>query len=431
MRSSLAVLRRILFWSHLTLGVAAGLVILLMSITGVLLGFERQTIAWLDGVPRVDVPVGGQRQSLDALLSAAAVAPEEVASIAVRADPAEPVAVRFRDRERGALLLDPYRGVTVSPPTDSTGRKAMAALRRWHRWVGAEGGAWRERFKAVTGASNLAFLLIVLSGIWLWWPKRLTWPAVRNVLWFRRGLSPKARDFNWHNTIGFWSAIPLFFVVASGVFISYKWPGLWLDRLAGNAEERAAAIDALAATSAPPAAGAGRDVGEARARDRVADSASVVAPARAPLQQFADAAIASIPAWQSLTLTLPTPGDSIVSIVAAAGNTYRPDLRTTLRFDARSATPIATTGYDDLSVSRQIRAWVRFGHTGEVFGWTGQLLATLASLGGVFLVGTGLALSWRRLVAWWRRRPHAQPPISASPRDAMAERTARAPQPVG
>jgi uncharacterized iron-regulated membrane protein len=29
---------------------------------------------------------------------------------------------------------------------------------------------------------------------------------MRNVLWFRRGLPGKARDFNWHNVIGFWSS---------------------------------------------------------------------------------------------------------------------------------------------------------------------------------------------------------------------------------
>lgn len=41
------------------------------------------------------------------------------------------------------------------------------------------------------------------------------------VTWFRRRLPGKARDFNWHNVIGFWSAVPLFVVVISGVVISY------------------------------------------------------------------------------------------------------------------------------------------------------------------------------------------------------------------
>ena len=41
-------MRRVLFWSHLLAGVAAGVVILIMSITGALLGFERQIVD-LDG----------------------------------------------------------------------------------------------------------------------------------------------------------------------------------------------------------------------------------------------------------------------------------------------------------------------------------------------------------------------------------------------
>jgi uncharacterized iron-regulated membrane protein len=35
-------------------------------------------------------------------------------------------------------------------------------------------------------------------------------------------------------------------------------------------------------------------------------------------------------------------------------------------------------------------------HTGEAFGFFGQTIAGLASLGGCFLVWTGLAMAWRR-----------------------------------
>jgi len=40
--------RRFLFRIHLTVGWVAGLVILLMSVTGVLLAYKRQIIAWAD-----------------------------------------------------------------------------------------------------------------------------------------------------------------------------------------------------------------------------------------------------------------------------------------------------------------------------------------------------------------------------------------------
>jgi uncharacterized iron-regulated membrane protein len=415
MSSLLAALRRVLFWSHLVLGVVAGLVILLMSVTGVLLGYERQMIVWLDGAPRVEAPAGRARLPLDSLLALAELPRAEVASVALRAAPQEPVTVRFRDRERPPVLLDPYRAATVQAPTDSAGRKAVAALRRWHRWVGAEAGELRTTMKAVSGAANLAFLGLVLSGIWLWWPRHLTWNAIRNVLWFRRGLSPKARDFNWHNTFGFWSAIPLFFVVASGVFISYRWPGLYLDRLLGSDSERAAAIEALAAM---PETGGGASGGGESRRGAGADNADAPAPvvSVASVETYLASVSAQTPDWQSLTLTLPAEGDSVVSVATAGGNTYRPDRRATVLLHASTGQVHEVRDYASLSTSRKIRAWVRFGHTGEVFGVVGQTIATLATFAGAVLVLTGLALSVRRLAAWFtrtfRRAPRA--PVSST-----------------
>jgi uncharacterized iron-regulated membrane protein len=55
-----------------------------------------------------------------------------------------------------------------------------------------------------------------------------------------------------------------------------------------------------------------------------------------------------------------------------------------------------------------MRTWMRFIHTGEAFGFIGQAIAGIASLGGAVLVWTGLALSWRRLLAWMARRSKAR-----------------------
>ena len=40
--------RKIIFWCHLPVGVTAGIVILIMSVTGALLAYEKQIIAWAD-----------------------------------------------------------------------------------------------------------------------------------------------------------------------------------------------------------------------------------------------------------------------------------------------------------------------------------------------------------------------------------------------
>jgi len=59
---------------------------------------------------------------------------------------------------------------------------------------------------------------------------------------------------------------------------------------------------------------------------------------------------------------------------------------------------------------------VRFGHTGELGGIAGQLIAGTASFGGVILVWTGLALAVRRFAGWrlWRRWSNRRSDITGS-----------------
>src|SRR5262249_7328639 len=107
--------------------------------------------------------------------------------------------------------------------------------------------------RAITGACNLAFLFLVVSGFFLWWPRTWTWGHFKNLLSFRRGLTPKARDFNWHHVIGFWSALPLAVVVFSGVVMSYGWANDLVYRAMGEAPPAPASP-----RSGGPASGASR-----------------------------------------------------------------------------------------------------------------------------------------------------------------------------
>ena len=80
--------------------------------------------------------------------------------------------------------------------------------------------------------------------VYIWFPRNLSWRNFKPVLWFRRGLKGKARNFNWHNTIGFWTSLVLIILTVTGVVISYQWAGNLLYTLTGN--EVAAATAATA-----------------------------------------------------------------------------------------------------------------------------------------------------------------------------------------
>jgi uncharacterized iron-regulated membrane protein len=66
-------LRKIIFWLHLTAGVVAGTVILVMSVTGVLLAFERQIVAFAEHDTRTVTPTTSDapRLSLNTLMAKA------------------------------------------------------------------------------------------------------------------------------------------------------------------------------------------------------------------------------------------------------------------------------------------------------------------------------------------------------------------------
>ena len=61
-------------------------------------------------------------------------------------------------------------------------RAFFAKVVAWHRYMAFEGDS-RPIGKGVADAANLIFLFIVLSGMYLWWPRSLRWTAIRNITW--------------------------------------------------------------------------------------------------------------------------------------------------------------------------------------------------------------------------------------------------------
>jgi uncharacterized iron-regulated membrane protein len=91
------------------------------------------------------------------------------------------------------------------------------------------------------------------------------------------------------------------------------------------------------------------------------------------------------------------------SIVDA--RSWNPFARSQLTVDPATASTIRWEPYEETSLGQKARGWVRYAHTGELFGLTGQILAGIACVGGVVLVWTGLMLSARRLVRSLRKGP--------------------------
>jgi uncharacterized iron-regulated membrane protein len=386
-----SLLRRILFWAHLSCGVSAGLIILLMSATGVLLTYEHQLVARAALRNHVAAPNGAARLSADELAATATgyAAPEARLSLMFDADPSAPVAVSTG--RATVALLNPYTGADI--PDGSAGRREFfATVERLHRWMGGDA---RGAAANLIDFANLLFLFIIASGIYLWLPAVWRWRTVRGLLLFRaKYVNSKVRDFNWHHVFSAWALLPLFVIALSGVVMSYPWANRMVFAVFGEQVPQRAG----------PPPGAGRpEPGPASVRSGTPSTGP--AAAGLSLQQLLNAAQAQEPDWQRITLPLQARGERIAIAVELKSAQRRAPRRTiTLRTADGSvitAPPVQVTAQ---SPGQRARSWLRFAHTGEQYGLAGQTVAGLASLAACFLAYTGLALAWRRLIVpLWRR----------------------------
>jgi uncharacterized iron-regulated membrane protein len=415
-------LRTLIFWPHLIAGITAGIVILVMSVTGVLLTYERQMIAWSDSGYRSTVPAsGGDRLPVETLLQTIRKQHPNVAPTAVTfgSAPDAPATVAVPQR---TLYFDAYSGQLLGEGAQGM-RRFMSETRAWHRWLAVEGDG-RPVARFITGWSNFLFLFIVVSGFYLWFPRKWTWNHVRSVLLFSRNSTSKARDFNWHNVIGVWSAIPLAIVVASALPISFPWanamvyravgeePPVQRGREGGGARGREGVGGGREGRAGGPEARAGG--GEARAgREGGGRREERAAPTLDGLNTLWARAAQQVEGWRTINVRVPESDRAPVVFAIDKGDGGQPQHRSTLTLDRATGEVVTYESFESQSLGRRLRSISRFAHTGEVLGIPGQTIAGLATAGSVVLVWTGLALAWRRWRAWMKRRAAtAREPIS-------------------
>ena len=103
-------------------------------------------------------------------------------------------------------------------------------------------------------------------------------------------------------------------------------------------------------------------------------------------------------------MRLPNREGMPVSFTITDGRSWNAFARSQLTVDAGSGDVRQWQPYESSSLGQKARGWFRFGHTGELAGIPGQVIAGLGCTGGVVLVWTGLSLALRRLFNWrlWR-----------------------------
>jgi uncharacterized iron-regulated membrane protein len=226
-------LRAGLFWIHFALGVAGGLFILNMAISGVLISYERQILDFAEAAQRKVKTLGPQPLDVETLVNRVrqSYPDRRFTGLVLYSDPS--ASVQFTvGREDEVLYVDGYTGGVLRQ-----GHRALRDFFRfvtgWHRWLALE-GTQRPIGKAVTGAVSLAFFTLLASGFVLWFPLKWSRKMLSQGIVLNPRLRGRVRHWNWHRVIAFWCAPLLLLVTLTGIVMSYDWANDLIFRLTGS-----------------------------------------------------------------------------------------------------------------------------------------------------------------------------------------------------
>ena len=366
--------RRLLFWAHLIVGIAVGLGVAYMAATGTILAFQPQMVRFAERAIKPSVQSPGEVCVVPSAIVAVAQAQsnQPITAVQLFSDPGVPAQAILQGEK--VLLVDGCTGKVLGPGANRL-RVFFNSVRDLHRWVALSRGQ-HEGLRYIKDAANLGFFFLLLSGLILWFPRRWRAANLKSALTFRRNLAGRAREWNLHNIAGFWLAVPLLIISATGSIMAYSWANGLLYRAAGTP---------------PPAAPAERQMQHGSITDLTLLDPLI---ARAKQQDAR---------WYSLTLRMPGEKDKNVNFSIDEGLGGRPQERSQLVLSLKNAKVVRWEPFSTQPRGRQWRLYARYLHTGELYGATGQLIALIAVLAALLLVWTGFSLALRRLAAWKKR----------------------------
>lgn len=212
-------LKKLILQIHLWLGLATGLVVFIMGLTGALYCFQPELSRL---VTQPYLKVEAQNKPILSITAFKQIAEEQLpgkkpSRILIKG-PETAVVVQFNGKKPKpysySVFLNPYTGEVL---------KARDMNTEFFRWVlNGHMYLWLPQSigKAVTGASTLIFLVMVISGIVLWWPtSKARKKTSFKVKW---GASPKRLNYDLHNVFGFYASWILVFTIITGLYWSYE-----------------------------------------------------------------------------------------------------------------------------------------------------------------------------------------------------------------
>jgi len=371
---------------HLWLSLPFGLIIMTTCLTGALLVFEKE-ITELVRHDSYTIPVRKtQSLSLQSLLERVArETPDsvQITSVTIPSDFRRAYTVGLSKPRRAGVLVDPYTGKIVG----QSGRLPFfTTVRELHRWLldsmkpDSEGIFWG---RVIVGTSTLLFVFILLTGLFLWWPKKLKGVGKRLKISLRQGRQRLFTDL--HTVGGVYVFVLLLAMAMTGLTWSFEWYRTGFYKVFG----------------AEMAEGGKGDKGPKKDKRKDAPREEGVEQAKLPASYiYWEEVVSYVIEVSEADYTEITVKDGEVEVpLAGLGNSRAAD---SFYFDKKTGQMTEYKAYREVKRDKKLRGWIYSIHTGAWGGLFTRICYVLAALFGASLPLTGYYIFYQR--KWGKNR---------------------------
>ncbi len=360
-------------WSaklHLWLGLSVGLIICIVSLTGTMYVFKNE-IQYLLRKEVIDVKpetINQKPLSVEVLREKVSMKINEkipVSSVEIPLDRNKSYEFIYYEKDKEAwnyfdeikinklVYVNPYTGQILGIYNEKYGLFPILKAIHWSLLLKADWG------KYVVGIPVILFIIMLITGIILWWPKNKKMRKGRFSFNWENVKTWKRKNYDLHNILGFYASFFALIMSLSGIYFAYPWvKNVFNTALSGEPELRnekeIQSVDSLSATK-----NSVFDLAAGKTRKLYSNSSSFRIPLNGKNKK----------------------GKNLVNIpVTVYGEEGKFAIRNQLEFDQYSGKILSDKPYQELN-SAEKYAYANYDvHTGSYFGLLGKIIWFITGL---------------------------------------------------
>lgn len=449
-KSKKSLFKRVMAWLHLWLGLASGIIVVIVSLTGCIYVFENEIKDFIEDwrfvepqekaflLPSQLVTIADKTMKGNHATSVTFGSKDEAAIVGYfiekkgdkdkggkdgnrkgegkgnrKKDIAEnksergKAALKSQGKGKGkdkkekprkrrsgvftSIYMNPYTGEILNVKSFSRGDSPD-----FFRWIlNGHRALWLpyDIGRPIVGVAVIIFLILLISGIVLWWPTKWIKSIIDKSFKIKWDASFKRVNYDFHNVLGFYSCIFLFFIAVTGLVWSFGW---WSKSL-------------YWVTSG------GKPLTENRESPK-SDTTNIKTFNITTADKVLLKMRKENPQASGILISIPSkPADPIGAFVYKQKNTYYNMDR--YNFDQQSLKEISiktpfSGKYIEANIPDKIRRMNYDIHVGSVLGLTGKFIAFFASLISATLPITGF-------IIWWGKQKFGKKKPAVKPKAAV------------